>query len=278
MRLAPRSRAGAPEPAPVSGHQVGITFPSGVDPGVRAHHEALRMLAEKRRPAGREPALGHEVPTIGELPPERRVLAQQLVHAFQRRVEPRVRPDDPRLGVVREEDLQGLLVAVGVEDEPLGDGEVDDVLHDLGGGVPAEDVELADAAVEAASLLGDDHLVDLRVVEPGAVVVAGAVDPDERHDPGALPRPCGLVQRAGAIVGAAVGEDRLDAVPAEELPHLVDGVTPDRVVVVMQVRVEDGARPRFGRGGERAGEQAGSEEETKHGRARIPGREPMEHG
>ena len=57
-------------------------------------------------------------------------MAQQLLHPAEVGVRGRHAPDDPRLRVVGEEDLQRLLVAVGVQDQALGDGEVHDVLED----------------------------------------------------------------------------------------------------------------------------------------------------
>jgi hypothetical protein len=53
--------------------------------------------------------------------------------------------------------------------------------------IAPENVELADAAIETASFLGDDHAVYVGIVKSGSVVATVAIDADEGHDPRSFP-------------------------------------------------------------------------------------------
>ena len=142
-----------------------------------------------------------------------------------------------------EERLERGLVAMRVQPQPARDGEVDDAL-DLARArvLGAEDVEFAYAApVDAARQLLLDQRVDRGVAEPRAAVGAVAVRADERHH-ARRPRrraPRRVDERARAVVRARRREDRAHAVLAEQREDARERERLARLVVVVQVRVED---------------------------------------
>ena len=148
-----------------------------------------------------------------------------------------MRPDDPHLRIVAEQEEQRFLVAMHVEPQILFDREIDNALDLLASSRLAVDVALADAAIIAALVFGLDQVPDRRIVEPGLDVATHAIRPDERHDrePGRL-RVDELVR---ALVRPAGRDDAGDVVAAENLQHLVELVERVRFLIVVQMRVED---------------------------------------
>src|SRR5258706_5379924 len=67
------------QPLPVAGHDLGITFPSLVHPGVGTEEEACRMAGEKRLPSRGEMSLLGDIHSIRKLSPHRRIPRQQLL-------------------------------------------------------------------------------------------------------------------------------------------------------------------------------------------------------
>ena len=61
-----------------------------------------------------------------------------------------MRPDDPRLRIVPHQDLDRLVVGMGVQIEIVGDGEIDGLLHPLVFRRLARQMKFADAAIVAA--------------------------------------------------------------------------------------------------------------------------------
>ena len=78
-----------------------------------------------------------------------------------------MRPDDPGLRIVPEQEQQRFLVAVRMQPKVALDREVDDLLDLCARRRLAVDVEFADAAIIAALVFRLDQLPDRRIVEPG---------------------------------------------------------------------------------------------------------------
>ena len=148
-----------------------------------------------------------------------------------------MRPDDLRTRIVPHQDLDGFVVGVGVQIEIVGDGEIDDLLHNFGIGRLTRQMEFADAAIVAAFEFLLDEVEDQGIAEPGLDIGAHPVRPDERHHP--QPFWLRINKRVCAGVGAAGGEDAGDTVLAEQRQHLVGLVGGLRLPIVVQMRVED---------------------------------------
>ena len=174
---------------------------------------------------------------IRQLAPHRRIFLQQFRDARRRNRKAGMRPDDLGARIVRKQNQQRFLVAMGVQIEVALNGEVDRLLDPGAGGGLAGEMEFADAAVIAAFVFALDQIEDRRIVEPCLDVGAHPVGPDERHHPEA--RRFRLDQLMRALVGTAGGEDTGDVVAAEQLQHLVERIERRRLLIVMQVRVED---------------------------------------
>ena len=109
------------------------------------------------------------------------------------------------------------------------------------------EVEFADAAIGAGGRaprqLRLHHLMDASIAEPAAVVGAVAIQPNERHHRHA--RRGGLAACRGeasrAVVGAAVGDDRAHAAALHAGEHVGQRMRVLRLVVVVQVGVEQRA-------------------------------------
>jgi len=108
-----------PQPFPEAVEVLRHPFPLRIDPGVRAHEEAVRMLEEKTAPGGNEDPSRRNVGAHGELHPEVRLGIQQLLYRLRRGVHPRVGPEDADPFRHAREIPDGLLVAMAVEENPV---------------------------------------------------------------------------------------------------------------------------------------------------------------
>jgi hypothetical protein len=98
-------------------------------------------------------------------------------------------------------------------------------------------VKFADAAIVPACVLALDQLENRRIVEPGLHVVAHAIGPDERHH--FELRPFRIHELMRALVRPAGGDDAADAVTSKNLAHLLERIERSRLLVVVEVGVED---------------------------------------
>ena len=264
------------EPPLVARHDLAVARPAFVDPRVRTQHEAVGMREKQRAPCRCELAVGGYVVAIGQLRHQVRIPREVPAKRFRRRGEPAVRPDDLHPRIVREKVDERRFVTMRVQPETAGHGERDDALHLFRVGIAAEDMEFTDAApADVARQLFFDQRVDRGIVEPGIPVGGRAVGADERDHPRRLLRTGAgrRGQRARAVVRPAGGENRSHVAVAEALHDVGDGVRGGRLLVVMEVSVEDRQRrgdaggkrrdadQRRGRGGDERQQAGGAHEE-----------------
>src|SRR5262249_4075723 len=178
-----------------------------------------------------------------------------------------VRPEDAQVGTEAGEDLHGLGVAMTVEEEPAPAREVGDLVNHRRPGVAAVQVELADAAVNAAAeaLLQVCH--DGGVHVPGSQLSRHPVRAEDGHD--AVGR--GLVKLERAVVGSAGHEGPPDSGTVEDRQHGAGRVLGPGVPAVVEMRVDDGdvgCRRRARRGDQRQESQdqgGGGRSAARHG-------------
>src|SRR5262245_28129194 len=169
-------------------------------------------------------------------------------------------PDDLGAPIVREQNQERRLVAMGEKIEITSGGKVDDLLDQWClRGIPVN-VELADAAEIAAFVFGLDQVVDRGIGRPVLYVVARAIGADEWHHP--KPGSLGVDELVGALVRTAVRQDAGDAVAPKNVEHALERIIGVWLLIVMEVRVEDfqgllrTASNRCGNDNDRGGDRA----------------------
>src|SRR5262245_25778172 len=149
----------------------------------------------------------------------------------------RVSPDDPRLGIVTKQDEQRLLVAMRVEVQISFDGEIHDLFHPCRFRRLSVNMKFSDAAVKATRIFVLDQLEDGRIVEPGLDVAAHAIRSDERDHPQLGPLCIRKLKRP--FVWTAVGDDSGYSIAPKYVAYLFKRIKRCRLLVVMQMGVED---------------------------------------
>src|SRR6266511_1165393 len=229
------------EPAPVIIDDLAVLRPSRIDPRVRADDEAVGEAFEQRAPLGCETAVGRDVVAVRKLTDEVRVLREVAGDRRRRRREARVRPDDANARIVGEQQPERRFVAVRVQPQAPLYGEHDDAAQPRRVRVAPEYVEFADAAPrDRPRELRLDQGVDRRVVEPRLPIRFGAIGPNEWDDAKRRRlRIRGGDERARAVVRATRRENRVHAARVQLAQHGRDRQCGGRLVVVMEVRIED---------------------------------------
>src|SRR6516164_1227404 len=262
------------QPAAVGLHDGVIAEPALVDPGIGAEQEAIGMTSEELAPLGRQLAAAFaDAATVGELAHQLGVCLQQLSHPPCRRRKSGMRPDDLGAAIVREQNQQRRLVAMGEKIEITSGGEVDDPLDQRCLRGITVNVELADAAEIAAFVFGLDQVVDRGIGRPILDVVARAIGADERHHP--KPGSLGVDELMGAFVRRAVRQDAGDAVAPKNVEHALERIIWVGLLIIMKMRVEDfqrllrAASNRCGEDNDRSGDGARDNSCYRHGEPPI---------
>src|SRR5262245_54392407 len=229
-----------------------VAEPGLVDPGIGAEQKAIGMTSEEFAPLGRQLTTTlADAAAVGEFAHQLGICLQQLPHPPCRRRESGMRPDDLGAAIVGEQNQERGLVAMGKKIEITSGGKVDDLLDQRCLRGITVNVELADAAEIAAFVFGLDQVVDRGIGRPVLYVVARAIGADERHHP--KPRSLGVDELVGALVRTAVRQDAGDAVAPKNVKHAVEGIIGVRLLIVMEMRVED-FQCRLGTASNRCGE------------------------
>jgi len=97
--------------------------------GIGAEHETVGKFEEGLAPFGIDLASGSLVGAKGEIAPEVLVLAQHLAHALGP-VEPRMRPQDPRLRPLLEQALDRFDIGMRVQEKAVLPRELDHAARD----------------------------------------------------------------------------------------------------------------------------------------------------
>src|SRR5262245_36702786 len=240
------------QPAAIGLHDGVVAEPALVDPGIGAEQEAIGMTSEELAPLGRKLAAAFaDAATVGELADQLGVCLQQLPHPPCRRRKSGMRPDDLGAPIVREQNQERRLVAMGEKIEITSGGEVDDPLDQRCLRGVAVNVELADAAEIAAFVFGLDQVVDRGIGRLILDVVARAIGAYERYHP--KPRSLGVDELMGALVRTAVRQDAGDAVAPKNVEHAVERIVRVGLLIVVEMGVED-FQCRLGTASNRCGE------------------------
>src|SRR5215471_10851771 len=211
------------EPAAVGLHDGVVAEPALVDPGIGAEQEAIGMTSEELAPLGRKLAAAlTDAAAVGEFAHQLGIYLQQLPHPPCRRRKSGMRPDDLGAAIVREQNQERRLVAMGEKIEITSGGEVDDPLDQRCLRGITINVELADSAEIAAFVFSLDQVVDRGIGRPILDVVARAIGAYERYHP--KPRSLGVDELMGALVRTAVRQDAGDAVAPKNVEHAVERI------------------------------------------------------
>jgi hypothetical protein len=103
------------EPAAVFLHDAVVGKPALIDPGVRPEQETVGVACEDVAPAIRQRRAIGDAAAIRQLAHQAGKPRHQLLDPRRRRRESGVRPDDPRLGIMPEQDQERLLVAMRMQ-------------------------------------------------------------------------------------------------------------------------------------------------------------------
>src|SRR6516165_4357157 len=226
------------QPAAIGLHDGVVAEPALVDPGIGAEQEAIGMTSEELAPLGRKLAAAFaDAATVGELAHQLGIGLQQLPHPPCRRRKSGMRPDDLGAAIVREQNQERRLVAMGEKMEITSGGEVDDPLDQRRLRGITVNVELADAAEIAAFVFSLDQVVDRGIGRPILDVVARAIGAYERYHP--KPRSLGVDELMGALVRTAVRQDAGDAVAPKNVEHALERIVRVGLLIVVEMRVED---------------------------------------
>src|SRR5262249_49571045 len=117
------------KPAAIGLHDGVVADPAFVDPGIGAEQEAVGVTSEELAPLGCKLAAAlADAAAVGKLAHQIGIGLQQLSHPPRRRRESGMRPDDLGAAIVREQNQERRLVAMGEKIEITCGGKVDDLL------------------------------------------------------------------------------------------------------------------------------------------------------
>ena len=224
------------KPDPESTDDPRKPLPLSVDPGVGPHHEAVREPKEERAPGRIKGSTRGHIKAKGELDPEGLVALQESSNRVSGGAHPSVGPEDGDLRLQLKKFLNGHVVSVGVEKEPLAGRHAVDPNDDGRGRVSRPQVEFADSPVDPP-LEPFFHVVQNgRISRPGRNVRVGAVGMEEGDDASGGR----FVKEKGPVVGGARDESSVDTCPVQDEEDGLRAQTFPGGPIVVDVGVEDG--------------------------------------